>query len=390
MKLNNQEIQSVLIIGLIIALRLFGIFLILPVFSIYSIKYPGATLTLAGIAFGIYALVQSVLQIPFGLASDKYGRKPVLIIGLLCFSAGSLLCGYAETITELIIARAIQGSGAVGAVAIASLGDSTREQVRAQGFTITGIIIGIAFIISLVIGPAIANQFGFESLFFILSFIGLIAILVTLAFFPDLKVTKQEKTSFMIIKRLKEIEIRRLFTATFIISFLLNMFLFIYPLSWKELNFDFKNFWLVYLIIISPSALFVFPYVRRAERIGNLKIPIYIGFITIGGGLLIYFFQSIHVITLYFAGGLFFIGHTLFQSLLPTFLTQRFPSSSRGTSSGFYNLSNFFGASIGGMVAGKLYETSQSLPLTVCLVLMTVWIMFGLPNPPGYRNKHDE
>ena len=116
-----------MIIGLIIGLRLLGIFLILPVFSIYATKYPGASLTTAGIAFGIYALTQSLLQIPYGLASDKYGRKPILIIGLVFFSIGSLLCAYSDTILQLIISRAIQGSGAVSSVALASLGDSTRD-----------------------------------------------------------------------------------------------------------------------------------------------------------------------------------------------------------------------------------------------------------------------
>ena len=165
MKLNRYELRSVLVIGTIIALRLLGIFLIIPVFSIYAVNYEGATLSSAGVAFGIYALTQSLLQIPFGMASDRFGRKPVIVFGLLIFCIGSVLCAFADNIWELIITRAIQGSGAIGAVAIAVLGDCTRNEVRAQSFMLTGIIIGTAFITSLIVGPVLAGKFGFESLF---------------------------------------------------------------------------------------------------------------------------------------------------------------------------------------------------------------------------------
>ena len=186
MKLNRYEFRCVLVVGTIIALRLLGIFLIIPVFSIYAVNYEGATLSSAGVAFGIYALTQSLLQIPFGMASDRFGRKPVIVSGLIIFCLGSVLCGFADNIWELIITRALQGSGAIGAVALATLGDSTRNEVRAQSFMLTGIIVGVAFIISLVIGPVLATKFGFESLFFILAALGLAAILVALFMFPKL------------------------------------------------------------------------------------------------------------------------------------------------------------------------------------------------------------
>ncbi len=126
MRLNNTELRAVVTVAIIMASRLLGIFLILPVFSVYAEKYPGSSIAMAGVAFGIYALAQSVLQIPFGWASDKLGRKPVLLAGLLIFTVGSVLCGTADTIGELILARILQGTGAVSSVAIAALGDLTR------------------------------------------------------------------------------------------------------------------------------------------------------------------------------------------------------------------------------------------------------------------------
>jgi len=136
-------------VSLIISLRLLGIFLMLPVFSVFAVRYPGATLPLAGIAFGVYPLTQSFLQIPLGWASDRWGRKPLILFGLLLFTVGSLICGFARDIVELIVARAIQGSGAIASVALAALADLTRPSVRAQAFTVTGIVIGATFMLGL-------------------------------------------------------------------------------------------------------------------------------------------------------------------------------------------------------------------------------------------------
>ncbi len=229
MKLNQIEIRAVAAVGLIMAIRLLGIFLILPVFSVYAERYPGADLALAGVAFGIYALVQSVLQIPFGWLSDKIGRKPVLIIGLSLFAIGSLVCGMAENINELIIARVIQGAGAVSSVAIASLGDVTRSEVRAQAFTIVGITIGAAFLIAIIIGPLLAAEIGFSALFYILAALGILAILVTIIFFPKIEKKELLAEETAILSYLKRPEIRKLFLSAAILSLTLNMFVFIYP-----------------------------------------------------------------------------------------------------------------------------------------------------------------
>lgn len=384
MKLNSEEFKSVLTIGTIVATRLLGIFLILPVFSIYTLEYPKSTLTLAGIAFGIYALAQSLLQIPFGWTSDRIGRKRVLIFGLMLFSLGSLVCGFADNIYELIFARIFQGSGAVGSVAIASLGDTTRPNVRAQAFTITGIIVGIAFIVSLVCGPIIATKLGFKSLFFILAGLGILAILITILIFPKIDVPVETKDKSFLLNILKNKDLKSLLTAAFVISFALNLFLFIYPLNWKLINLDESRLWLIYLIIILPSALFVFPYMRSAERKGKLKNSTYIGFLFLIFSLFIFLLGNTKFILLV-AGALFFIGHTIFQSILPAYLTQRVPSEGRGTSSGFYNLANFFGASVGGMSAGYLYSLGNYYPILISIIFLIIWIVLGLPKQPDQK-----
>ncbi|MGH7811537.1 MAG: MFS transporter, partial [Candidatus Binatia bacterium] len=153
---SRDEIAPILVVSLVSALRLLGIFLMLPIFSAYAMRYPGASTALAGVAFGIYALVQCVLQIPLGWASDRWGRRPVLIIGLALFCLGSIACALAENITGLILGRALQGTGAVGSVAFAALADLTRPSVRAQAYTIIGIAIGVSFMAGLLGGPFLA------------------------------------------------------------------------------------------------------------------------------------------------------------------------------------------------------------------------------------------
>ena len=381
MKLNRNEFRGVVVIGTVISLRLLGIFLIIPVFSIYATNYEGATLASAGVAFGIYALTQSLLQIPFGMASDRFGRKPVIVFGLLIFCLGSILCGFADNIWELIATRALQGSGAIGAVAIASLGDSTRNEVRAQSFMLTGMIIGTAFIISLIIGPVLAGKFGFESLFFILAALGLMAVLVTVFMFPELpkKKTRNRKEIFL---KLREPEMGKILSSTFITSLCLNLVLFIYPLDWKNIGTGPQDLWFVYLVILAPGALLANAYIRISETRKKLKQATRFGLFFLVAAFLIYLLRASDSITLYLAGAVFFLGHSIFQSILPAFVTQRVSSENRGILSGFFNLANFMGACVGGMSAGILYETHESLPLVFGLLFLMLWRFVGLPGPP--------
>jgi predicted MFS family arabinose efflux permease len=386
MEISTKEIRAVTVISMIMGLRLLGIFFILPVFSAYTINYPGATLTLTGIAFGVYALSQSLLQIPFGWASDIFGRKPIIIIGLLLFSLGSFLCAMAGSINQLILARAIQGSGAIGAVAIAALGDSTRPQVRAEAFTITSIIIGGSFIIGLIGGPFIAAKLGFKSLFYTLTFLGLIALTATLYSFPKIDDHRENRQKTSISALIKEIELQKIYFASFVNSLIINFFLFIYPLSWISLGVEKLHLWKIYLIILLPSVLIIFPYIRYAEKKGKLKLPTRAGWAILLISYLLYLFAGSRNWMLLLTGIALFFGYTLYQSVLPAFLTTRATPSSRGAASGVYNLSNFFGASLGGMLVGYLYHISQYIPLVIGLLIILVWGFIGLPNQPSKMN----
>ena len=369
-------------VSLIISLRLLGIFLMLPVFSVFAVRYPGATLPLAGIAFGVYPLTQSFLQIPLGWASDRWGRKPLILFGLLLFTVGSLICGFARDIVELIVARAIQGSGAIASVALAALADLTRPSVRAQAFTVTGIAIGATFMLGLLSGPVLAARIGFNEMFYLLAFMGVIAMLITGLFFPSMTPPKQESLGSGLRAVLQNRELRLIYLASFVLSFTLNMFFFVYPLSWTELGLPKSELWKVYLIIFFPSVLLGFPSVRYAEKRGRLWLLSRISWLLIAVGYLAYLVGATQEWLLYISGGTFFIGYTLFQPLLPSFLTQRVALQGRGAATGCYNFSGFLGAALGGMLGGILSHVAYSLPQTVGLVLLVAWWLRGLPNPP--------
>lgn len=379
---HRTEIGPVIVVSLISALRLLGIFFMLPIFSAYAVRYPGATIGLAGIAFGIYALTQCIFQVPLGWASDRWGRKRVLVIGLALFGLGSVGCGLAQNISQLIIARVIQGSGAVGSVALAALADLTRPAVRAQAFTITGIAVGSAFMIGILGGPLLAASIGLSGLFYVLAALALVALLLAATSFPQNQRSEQQQPAMAFRPILLHSELRPIFIATFVLSFALNLFFFTYPLSWTELGLDKTQLWKVYLIIFLPSALLVFPYMRRAERDGRFRLPILVGWLTATIGYAIYFFGAQYDFLLYVSGAAFFFGYSLYQPILPAFLTQRIPAAGRGTATGIYSFFGFIGASLGGILGGGLLHISPSLPEFVGVLLLVSWYFLGLPTRP--------
>ena len=181
---------------------------------------------------------------------------------------------------------------------------------------------------------------------------------------------------------MKDPEIKKLFASAAIISLTVNMFVFIYPLSWTELGVSEADLWKVYLIALIPTALFAYPYVRYSEKRGKLKIAISSAWALLAISFLVYPASSILPMVLYLAGMAYFMGHTVLQSVFPAFLTQRVGQEKRGITTGFYNLSSFLGASIGGMSAGYLYQVNSHLPLLIALLLVITWGLIGLPNTP--------
>ena len=379
---TREEIAPVIVVSLISALRLLGIFLMLPIFSAYAVRYPGASAPLAGVAFGIYALIQCIFQIPLGWASDRWGRKPVLIFGLALFCLGSVACALAESIGGLILARALQGTGAVGSVAFAALADLTRPSVRTQAYTITGIAIGASFMIGLLAGPFLAAHIGLSGIFYVLAGLAFLSMSLAGVSFPKERRGGQTEMPMALRPILTDQRLRPIFIAAFVLSFALNLFFFTYPLSWTDIGLEKAQLWKVYLIIFMPSVLFVFPYMRRAEKEGRFRRPIMLGWLSATLGYAVYLFGAQYDFLLCVSGAAFFLGYSIYQPILPAFLTQQVPSAGRGTASGVYNSFGFIGSSLGGMLGGALMHLSPSLPELAGVALLIAWYFLGLPVAP--------
>jgi predicted MFS family arabinose efflux permease len=304
------------------------------------------------------------------------------MVGLLLFILGSIACALATDIYALIVARALQGTGAVGAVAFAALADLTRPGVRAQAYTITGIAIGASFVIGLLAGPFLAAQIGLGGLFYLLALLGCVSLLLAAALFPAERRAARNESRTALKPILLHDHLRPIFIATFVLSFALNLFFFTYPLSWSGIGLATTELWKVYLIIFLPTVLLVFPYMRRVERIGRFRAPILIGWVTATFGYGVYLFGAQYDLLLYLSGAAFFFGYSIYQPILPAFLTQRVPMNGRGAAAGVYNSFGFIGSSLGGIVAGASIHVSPSLPEFLGVLLLLLWYWLGLPVQP--------
>ncbi len=183
-KMTRVERQAVISLSSIMSLRMIGLFMVLPVFSLYAHQLTGSTPTLIGIAIGIYGLAQALFQIPFGALSDRIGRKPIIAMGLCIFALGSLMAGFAHSIMLMILGRALQGIGAVGSTLLALMADLTREEQRTKAMAISGITIGFSFSIAMLLGPILSKWMPVNYLFLVATSLGLVGILVLYTLVP--------------------------------------------------------------------------------------------------------------------------------------------------------------------------------------------------------------
>ena len=306
----------------------------------------------------------------------------MLVVGLALFALGSISCAWANDIYSLILARSLQGTGAVGSVAFAALADLTRPSVRTQAYTITGIAIGISFMAGLLAGPFLAAKIGLSGLFYVLAFFSFLALILAAISFPPDRGRPRPQAPMALRPILAHNHLRRIFIATFVLSCALNLFFFTYPLSWTEIGLEKADLWKVYSIVFLPSVLLVFPYMRRAEKLGRFHMPILIGWLTATVGYGVYLFGARYDLLLYVSAAAFFFGYSIYQPILPAFLSQHVPAGGRGTASGIYNFFGFIGSSLGGMLGGALTHISPSLPELLGVALLVSWFFVGLPIPP--------
>ncbi|MBA4728931.1 MAG: MFS transporter [Deltaproteobacteria bacterium TMED126] len=383
MSLSKSELRATLVVSLIFSMRLLGLFILLPVFSLYASEYNHSSAFLAGIAIGSYSLAQAIMQIPMGYLSDKFGRKKIVIFGLILFSTGSLICFYANQINILILGRVIQGLGAISSVGIATLSENTSEENRASAFTIMGIAVGGSFFIGFLAGPYFTSLYSFKSLFILLLTFGIIATFITFLYYPnDLKQSKKvSKISFKYNNKLVQI-----YLGSFFLSLILSIMLYVFPLIWRDLGTLNEDLFSTYLKIFLPAAIIVYPSIRFFEKIKKVNIAINLGWFFLIVAFLAYILLPSNIYTFYSLGILFFLGSSVFQSLLPSLLSLNVSSDLRATGNGPFYIMNFLGHAVGSIFAGAIYMKDfyfgfdkNFLICIICILLIALWISVGLP-----------
>lgn len=384
--MNLIERRASISIAFIIALRMFGLFMILPVFSLYAARLQGATPILIGAAMGIYGLTQCIFQIPFGMLSDHYGRRKLIAIGLLIFIFGCMIAAHSSTITSMIIGRALQGTGAVGSTLIALLADLTRTNQRTKAMAIVGMTIGLSFSLAMIAGPIFYN---WMNLFWLAALFGLVAFFILFTQVPvpahETWHEDAEPELSQFFSLIKQPELSRLNLGIFILHTVFTASFIVLPLSLQNLmGISGDNQWKLYLPTLLLAFLLSIPCIIFAEKKHLLK-PFFIGAIIVLGiaELSLWFFDDSLLI---FASSILLLlaAFSLLEAFLPSLVSRTAPPQRKGTALGIYSSSQFLGIFIGGMLGGYLYGTFGLKQVYLfCAAFTFLWLLvaFGMKKP---------
>jgi MFS family permease len=374
--MNKLERTFALKISSIMAARMFGLFMIFPVFSVYANEYTNTTPYLIGLAIGIYGLTQALLQIPFGYLSDQFGRKPILVIGLVLFFIGSVVAAESTDIMGIVAGRALQGSGAISAVLMAYLADYVSPEQRAKANAFVGAQIGAAFMLSILLGPIITVNFGISGLFWSISALSIVALLIVI-FMPHTRPKTQYKMSLHNFKKILNYDLLRLDLSAFSLHLVLTCAFIVMPILLVDNNIiEIKDNWKMYLPVILLSFAGMIPMIILAEKYKKTKAVL----LTAIGALIIsqilFYKTTLNYTTFFAIMTIFFVAFNSLEALLPSLLSRTASTDKRGLAMGMFSTSQFLGAFMGGVFGGWIYNKFgiNSVFLFTTLIATIWWI----------------
>ncbi len=368
-QLDSSELRIGLTLAAVIAFRMLGLFMILPVFMLLAADMPGFTPTKAGLAVGIYGLTQAALQQPFGKLSDRFGRRPVMLAGLALFAAGGVLAALSDSMMMLIMGRALQGCGAIAGVALAFAADHTRAQNRSVVMAIIGIAIGASFLLSMIIAVPLSSLLGLHGLFWLTTVLAILGMLMVLSM-PAEQVRREED-----LQETGHSSIAWLFAlSVFLLHAVMTLLFVVLPgMLLSQYGFELEYHWRIYVPAVLGSVLLVFPLLRRIgiRKQENTAIPlaflvlgIALGMMSLDGSLML-----LWVFTL-----VFFLAFNLLEAAMPSVVSQMTGAHGRGQKMGLYTTFQFLGAFAGGLGGGWLLGSSGgSVTLSVAGSLCACW-----------------
>jgi MFS family permease len=381
--MSRDEVRAGASLAAVFGLRMLGLFFILPVFAVHAPSLRGGgDVALVGVALGIYGLAQGILQIPFGLASDRWGRKPVLYVGLAIFAAGSFLGVFADDIWTAIAARAIQGAGAISSVAMALAADLTREQQRTKVMAMIGSTIGVMFALSLVGAPLLYRLIGMGGLFALNGALCLAAMAVVKFLVADPPGARRAAAVAQPSRGgLLDAELLRLNAGIFILHIVLYAMFVVVPPLLVQAGLELPQHWKLYLPVVLASFVVMVPAILYADRRPKPVLVAAVAVLFGAEALLGRIDAGIAGIAAPMLA--FFVAFNVLEALLPSLVSRLAPAEGRGVAIGVYNttqtLGVFFGGILGGWVA-RLYGTTAVFG--VCAALVVLWLLIALGMRP--------
>ncbi len=375
--MTKLERSFALKISLIMATRMLGLFMIFPIFSVYANNYTSVTPLLIGAAIGAYGLTQAFFQIPFGYLSDKYGRKPLLILGLIIFFIGSIVTATADDIFQVVIGRALQGAGAISAVLMAFLADYISENERSKANAFVGVQIGVAFMLALLLGPVIVYQIGISGLFWTIAALSIVALLVVTTL-PHAKPKKQYTLSIENFKRILTPALLRLDFSVFALHLILTSAFIAIPIFLVENNIlSIQDNWQIYLPVIILSFLGMVPMIIVATKYQKTKTIFLLAIFLLALSQMLFYQTALNYATFFIILTLFFTAFNALEALLPSLIAKTATSDKRGLAMGFYASSQFLGAFVGGISGGWIYHTLglNSVFLFTTFIALIWWLI---------------
>ncbi len=356
---TSTERRAAASLSLVYATRMMGLFLLLPVMSILGQDLGGATPVLIGLALGVYGLCQALFQIPFGLVSDRIGRKPVIYFGLLVFVAGSLVAAASDSIWGVIAGRALQGAGAISAAVMALAADLSRDDQRTKMMAIIGASIGLSFILSIMLGPLLMNSMGLTGIFLVIAVLGVVAALLVRFIVPQPPSPGHNREVSVIASDLgailKNPQLQRLDIGILLLHLLITATFVCVPLGLLERGIPATEHWMVYLTACFGSLLIMVPLIGLSEKALGIRRVMMISIIGLAIAEVCIAMVGNQWWLVVLAITLFFGFLNVLESMLPSLVSRIAPVASRGSAMGVYSTSQFTGAFLGGVLGGWTY-----------------------------------
>lgn len=381
--MSASEKKATWSLASVYALRMLGLFMILPVLPLFAEQLEGSTPALIGLAMGIYGLPQVLLQIPFGLLSDKFGRKKIILIGLSLFFIGSVIAALSSTIYGVLIGRAFQGAGAVSAVVMALVADLTQEVHRTKAMAMIGASIGASFGIGMVAGPIISGFGGVQMVFAATAVLTLLAMVSVLYVVPNPQKSKLHRDAEFVpeqaMSALKNPDLLRLDYGIFVQHLLLMAIFVVVPSLMREAGLQAGQEWQVYLPVFATSMAVMIPFIILAEKKRKMK-AVFLGAVAVLAlstlGLSFLHDDLISIIGFLWV---FFCGFNLLEATLPSLISKTAPADLKGTAMGAYSSSQFMGLFLGGALGGWFNgRYGVTAVFLFCAVMAFSWFLVSL------------